>query len=457
MNNSENIIKIRIDELIPNKYQPRKYFDENSLTELANSIKNYGILNPILVRKNGEKYEIIAGERRYRAAKLIGLEEVPVIVKNTTEQQTAEMALIENLERQDLTAIEAAKSYEEIIKLGGHTQSELAEKLGISQSALANKMRLLTLPNEVQEAVIKKQISERHARCLLTLEDHQKQLDILKRIIDEKLTVKETEEIIEIENITDADVAQAINDIMKSLNIKEEKESENMNNGNFFPNYDNNMNQNNNVPNINMAPVPPMETENVMPTNVGGPITQGFDNTNQSFMNPMPDLSQPVMPEPAPAPVAFDQPLFTNPTPDLNQPIMPESAPAPVAFDQPLFTNPTPDLSQPVMPEPTSAPVAFDQPLFTNPTPDLNQPIMPEPAPAPVAFDQPLFSMEQTETPNMMTPEPLPISNNFEIPVGGMPQQNNSQIDNLENFLNSNGIGYKKYQNETGICVIIEM
>ena len=225
MDTEQSIIKISIDKLIPNKYQPRKYFDEDSLDELAKSIKNYGILNPILARKKDDKYEIIAGERRYRAAKKIGMTEVPVIIKNTDEQQTAELALIENLERQDLTAIEAARSYEEIIKLGGHTQSELANKLGISQSALANKMRLLTLPNEIQDAVIKKQISERHARSLLNVEDKETQLKILKRIIDEKLTVKETEEIIELETINDEDIAQAINDIMTSLNIKEEKET----------------------------------------------------------------------------------------------------------------------------------------------------------------------------------------------------------------------------------------
>ena len=423
MDTEQSIIKISIDKLIPNKYQPRKYFDEDSLDELAKSIKNYGILNPILARKKDDKYEIIAGERRYRAAKKIGMTEVPVIIKNTDEQQTAELALIENLERQDLTAIEAARSYEEIIKLGGHTQSELANKLGISQSALANKMRLLTLPNEIQDAVIKKQISERHARSLLNVEDKETQLKILKRIIDEKLTVKETEEIIELETINDEDIAQAINDIMTSLNIKEEKESDIMNNGNFFPNYDNNMNQNNNMLNNNMQGTPmPAQPENVMPTMATNPQFAPIDNTMAS-------------PVPQEAPLFGGTPaLEPNMAPSFGETSMPTMN-EPVVQEAPLFGGAP-------APEPNMAPSFGETPM-----PTMNEPVVeetplfggvPEVNPIPPLFDQPATLNNST----------------YEVPV--MQNQSDKSVE-LENYLNSQGIGYKKYSNETGKCIIIEL
>ena len=247
-----SIVKLDINLIIPNKYQPRKVFNEEELDSLAESIKNYGILNPILVRKKEDKYEIIAGERRYRAAKKVGLQEVPVIIKTVEEQLMAELALIENIQRQSLSPIEEAKTYKEIMQIGNYTQVSLAQKLGKSQAAIANKIRLLALPEEVQDALAHKQISERHARSLLTLEDKEKQLNILEKIKNEKLTVKETEQIINEKEITEEEINKAISDIMKSLNIgddsieetsiikKEEKDDENMNNGNFFPTFDNN-------------------------------------------------------------------------------------------------------------------------------------------------------------------------------------------------------------------------
>ena len=277
MQTDNTVLKLDINLLIPNKYQPRKIFDEKALNTLAESIKTYGIINPILVRKKDDKYEIIAGERRFRAAKQVGLTEVPVIIKNADEQQMAELALIENIQRQGLSPIEEAKSYEEIMKIGNQTQSSLAEKLGKSQSSIANKIRLLTLPNEVQEALSHKKISERHARSLINIDNKEKQLEILDRIIKEKLTVKETEQLINEKEITEQEIKQAISDIMKSINIieeeeKEEKEDDNMNNGNFFPSFDNNNLANNNtslnmmnMQSMNQAPVT-AAPEVVMPT-----------------------------------------------------------------------------------------------------------------------------------------------------------------------------------------------
>ena len=251
MQTDTSVVKLDINLIIPNKYQPRKVFDDKALESLAESIKQYGIINPILVRSKDDKYEIIAGERRYRAAKKIGLTEVPVIIKNASEQQMAELALIENIQRQSLSPIEEAKSYEEIMRIGNQTQSTLATKVGKSQSFIANKIRLLSLPEEIQDALANKQISERHARSLLNISEKEKQLEILATIINEKLTVKETDQLIKENQIDEDEIKQAISDIMKSLNIKEnkkeEKEDDNMNNGNFFPNYDNNNAMNNNA------------------------------------------------------------------------------------------------------------------------------------------------------------------------------------------------------------------
>ena len=210
MQTESKILMLDINLVVPNKYQPRKIFDEKELNSLADSIKNYGIINPILVRKKDDKYEIIAGERRFRAAQKVGLTEVPVIVKTADEQQMAELALIENIQRQGLSPIEEAKSYEEIMRIGNQTQNSLAEKLGKSQSSIANKIRLLSLPQEIQDALANKKISERHARSLIAVEDKERQIELLNKIINEKLTVKETEKIINEKEITEDEIKQAI-------------------------------------------------------------------------------------------------------------------------------------------------------------------------------------------------------------------------------------------------------
>ena len=208
MQNNTSVTMLDTSLIIPNKYQPRKVFDENALNTLADSIKEYGIINPILVRKKDDKYEIIAGERRFRAAQKIGLNEIPVIIKTADEQQMAELALIENLERQGLSPIEEAKSYEEIMRIGNQTQESLAKKIGKSQAAIANKIRLLSLPEEIQDALAHKKISERHARSLLTIHDKEKQISVLNKIMNEKLTVKETDEIIKKQDINEQDIKE---------------------------------------------------------------------------------------------------------------------------------------------------------------------------------------------------------------------------------------------------------
>ena len=164
MSNQEVITMVNVNSIVPSKYQPRKTFDDKSLEELASSIKIHGILNPIILRVNGDKYEIVAGERRYRAAIKLGMQEVPAIIKRLSDEDTAQIALIENIQRSNLNAIEEAKSYKEIMDLKNITQEELATILGISQSNISNKMRLLNLTPKVQDALTTNKISERHAR-----------------------------------------------------------------------------------------------------------------------------------------------------------------------------------------------------------------------------------------------------------------------------------------------------
>ena len=191
MNIDKNILEIPIEDIIPNRFQPRLSFNEEGITELAESIKQHGIIQPLVVRKLGDKYEIIAGERRYKAATMAGLTKVPVIISNIDDNKSAEVALVENIQRRNLTAIEEAKSYKNLLDRGYLTQEQLANKMGVSQSSIANKLRLLNLDEEVQEALLKEKISERHARALLALEDKEEQKKWLKRIIDERLTVRQ--------------------------------------------------------------------------------------------------------------------------------------------------------------------------------------------------------------------------------------------------------------------------
>ena len=187
---------INIDLIIPNRFQPRLSFDEKALNELAESIKQHGIIQPLIVRQLADKYEIIAGERRYKAATLAGLSTVPVIVTNLSDAKSAEVALVENIQRKNLSSIEEALSYKRKIDKDNLTQEPLAKLLGLSQSTVANRLRLLNLSNEVQDALLKEKISERHARSLLQISDKNKQTELLNRIITERLTVRQLDEII---------------------------------------------------------------------------------------------------------------------------------------------------------------------------------------------------------------------------------------------------------------------
>ena len=215
--NKDKVIYVPIEDILPNRFQPRLAFDEKELNELANSIIKYGVIQPIVIRAMGEKFEIIAGERRYKASVLAGLKKIPAILMNTDDNTSAEIALLENIQRKNLTVIEEAQSYKKLMDKG-FTQDDIALKLGVSQSSVANKMRLLNLPKEVQDALLYNRISERHARSLLALNNIDLQRNLLNRIIIEKLTVKQTEDeinmILNKDNVQNSEIPS---DILKFL------------------------------------------------------------------------------------------------------------------------------------------------------------------------------------------------------------------------------------------------
>ena len=189
----DEITQLYLDDIIPNRFQPREIFDEKALKELAASIKEHGVIQPIIVRNIGGKYEIIAGERRYKASALAGLTKIPARIRNLDDKESSKVALLENLQRKDLNAIEEARTYQKILELDEMTQEELAKTMGKSQSAVANKIRLLSLPDEIQTALLKEQISERHARSLLNIPNSAEQIEMLKKIITNKLSVRQLE------------------------------------------------------------------------------------------------------------------------------------------------------------------------------------------------------------------------------------------------------------------------
>lgn len=194
----KNISYLSIDCIRPNPYQPRKQFSKGALEELCESIKQYGVIQPINVRKmSNNNYELVAGERRLRAAMMAGLKEIPAIVININDNDSAVMALIENLQREDLSYMEEAEGYNNLINDHGFTQEELAQKIGKSQSTIANKIRLLRLPPMVKKILSDNNLTERHARSLLKLHDEQLQLKVLKHVCERGLNVKRTEELVE--------------------------------------------------------------------------------------------------------------------------------------------------------------------------------------------------------------------------------------------------------------------
>jgi len=261
---NEQVINISIDDIIPNRFQPREVFRDQALDELALSIKEHGVIQPIIVRQIvNNKYEIIAGERRYKASTLAGKTTIPAIVRNLDDKETSKQALLENIQRQDLTPIEEARTYQTILSLDNITQEELAKTMGKSQSAISNKLRLLTLPEEVQEALLNSEISERHARSLLTVQNIEKQKALLQEVIKNKIPVRILDEMIKKENEG--------NNMNNNENINNPNLVTQAVNGPVNPNflYDGNVNQQ-------------VSVENNSETNLGSMISESM-NINSSL------------------------------------------------------------------------------------------------------------------------------------------------------------------------------
>ena len=314
----KEVFILNIDDILPNRFQPRIKFDEKAIMELAESIKKHGVIQPIIVRKIADKYEIIAGERRYKASIIAGRKTIPAIITDVDDKESAEIALIENVQRQDMTPIEEAISYKKVLDMGYLNQSELALKLGKTQSTIANKLRLLNLSDEVQEALLEEKISERHARSLLKLTEKQ-QPEILNKIINERLTVRKTDQLINnmlnIEEKTNNkekkgdNMNNNYNDINNNFNIPTQPIIDNTNPG--FMNIDNIQN--------NAEDITPVQNESVgerQPFNPFGPQP----------------VEQPAMPEVGPNPF--------GPQP-VEQPAMPEVGPNPFEIPQPMNQQPS--------------------------------------------------------------------------------------------------------------------
>lgn len=194
--NLQGVENVRLADIEPNQYQPRKHFSDESLEELADSIKEHGVIQPIILRRMNKGYQIVAGERRWRAAKIAGLTEIPAIIKDFDERKVMEIALIENLQREDLDPIDEAKAYKSLMEQFNLTQEDISRKVGKSRSAIANSIRLLNLDDRVQEMVSSGKITMGHAKVILSLENKEKQFIAANRIIEKKLSVRETERLI---------------------------------------------------------------------------------------------------------------------------------------------------------------------------------------------------------------------------------------------------------------------
>jgi ParB family chromosome partitioning protein len=216
---NSSVLELKITELEANQNQPRRFFDDEALKDLSSSIKQHGVVQPIIVRKMDDSYQIVAGERRWRAARLAGLKTVPVVIKDYSNVQVMEIALIENLQRQDLNSIEEALAYKSLIEEHDLTQEEISNKIGKSRSAIANTMRLLNLPEEIKNMVVHGKISAGHARALLAVDDKKKQLEIANKIIEQQLNVRDIEKL-----VMQKDVKEEIKEKKKDVEIVELEE-----------------------------------------------------------------------------------------------------------------------------------------------------------------------------------------------------------------------------------------
>ena len=503
MHENNEVKSIRLDEIIPNRLQPRTEFDNVKLNELANSIKQHGIINPLILRQIGNQYEIVAGERRYRASKLLGIETIPARIIDADDNTSAQIAIIENIQRENLSVIEEARAYRKLLDVCGINQTQLAKKLDKSEESITSKMRLLSLCDEVQESLIHNKITELHARALLQLKNIDDQRELLDKILEQKLSVKQTESEIKKmhENSTknyekismqiSPDIRSNINeniygnDIVSidDLNKKEiEKEDNSMNEQNLNVNptvvtnptteaMNNEQNTGATTPAFGERFFPSLEDQ---PTNIN--MNNVFDTNTQmqpqEVNSPVVETPQPVQPmmenlvENKADPNVVPQPI--SPTPNMEsvaQPNIPtfvtnrDSIP-PVEAPIESFVPPVTELPQ----ENVSAP--FVSPVETIPnqivdTPTVQPPIE-NPIP-PVDIPQPVIQTPQEEYVTPIAQPPVVESASVDIaqPMMNMPEttteeQQPSQTGDVLSAMNAiknlalsiQSIGYRASINE---------
>lgn len=441
MNLEKEVFELAVEDILPNRFQPREVFDDESINELAQSIKEHGVIQPIIVRKIGDKYEIVAGERRFRASKVAGKTTIPSLIRNIDDKESAKIALLENLQRKNLTAIEEAKTYQTILKLDNLTQEELANTLGKSQSTIANKLRLLALDESIQNALLNEQISERHARSLLNINDKEQQKQLLEKTILNRMTVKQLDDEIvqitgkkvEVQEETEEPIPTESGNIVNEAEIK----SQPMNQTNIFSNLRNETIE----PEVNSVETTlPETTFNNMA--ISNEIPSYGDNQLE-----VPSISD----EPIQVPLAAVEPTLepiqkpvVDPVIETMPPVEPTSlpealppttlevnSPQPEVATEPKIEFPTlPTIDQNII-QPTEIPTippTLENNLVGNeatvPTVDLNRAIEPIQPVIPPIQSQEVEPMVETvpQVENITPIEPAPIVNE-ETPIVALPPQ----------------------------------
>ena len=449
MNEERKIVSIPINKIIPNIYQPRIIFDDKSLNELSNSIKRYGIIQPLVLRHLEDKYEIVDGERRYKAAKRIGLETVPAIVLEINDKELAELILNENIQKQLLNPIEEANAYEQIMLLNRCNIDELSNIIGKEKNIIEAKLNLLKLPPEIQEALLNNKISESHARILTKLNNKQEQLNLYNRIIKERLTIKDLEKIIN--NNQDEIELQDKNTIKKEKRVIDKFSLEDLNKKDFIEkqkeekveeknmnNQDTNINQYNGLlkeqekPQMGNAAIPEPILGNTVVNQKPNDFFPSLEDQPLNTEVPINNISgaMPMTPPPIdmstsqnmPGPVEMPQ-MNTEPTPPV-APEMPQFGPAPASnpVEMPqMNAEPTIPVT-PEMPQfgPVPAPTPVEMPqMNTEPTISV-APEIPQfgPAPAPTPVEMPQVNAEPTipVAPEMPQFGPVPAPTPVEMP-----------------------------------------
>ena len=413
--NSLRVIEVDTNDILPNRFQPRIQFDEDEILELSDSIKEHGVIHPLLVRPIGDKYEIIAGERRYKACVLAGKETVPVVIRDLDDKECAEIALIENVQRKSLSPIEEALSIKKRLDMGNITQGELAEKIGKSQSAVANKLRLLNLSDDVQNALLENKISERHARSLLKLSTEKLQNNMLEKIINERLTVRQTDE--------------EINKVIKGDN--------NMNNVNNILNSSGTENTSVEIPAMNSFNSTTVEvpTFNATPQSVPSQVEPSmFDLNTPPVSTPQTEI---------PSMNSIDNGMFNLNTSSVSK--SQTEIPSMSSIDNGMFNLNTPSASKSQTEIPSMS--SIDSGMFNLNTPSVSK--SQTEIPSMSSIDNGMFNLDTSSVSTPQVEIPSMSSIDSETPnIGSMSTLESQQIQNSNSQVEAPSFSFDNFYNE---------